>query len=84
MARKSDGRLTQRGWHGKRYYRCVVCLNVMRVPRIGVVAEHCGKLMKFLTDVEARELIEGRKKGQRMKAKVASFVAGAGWPRRMR
>jgi len=66
------------GEHGKRYAQCRVCLRVLkwgeRARTLGSWSApfpHCGKPVKFLRDVEAREIVEGRKKGKRMKAIIA-------------
>jgi hypothetical protein len=49
-----------------RYYRCVG--DCRRVMRTASAQDCCGFAAKFITDVEARELIEGRPfKGRRTK-----------------
>lgn len=71
------------GEHGKRYAQCIVCLRVLkwgtRAQTLGSYNHpflHCGKPVRFLRDTEAREIVEGRKKGMRMKAKLARVEAG--------
>lgn len=66
------------GEHGKRYARCRVCLRVLKwgakARTLGSYEQpfmHCGKPVLFIRDIEAREIVEGRKKGKRMKAIIA-------------
>lgn len=53
------------GEHGKRYAQCVVCLRVLkwgqRSRTLGSWSRpflHCEKPVKFITDVEAREIVK--------------------------
>lgn len=66
------------GEHGKRYAQCIVCKKVLkwgeRNRTLGSYERpflHCGKPTVFLRDIEAREIVEGRKKGRRMKGIIA-------------
>jgi len=66
------------GEHGKRYAQCVVCKKVLKWGERNRTTDvynrpflHCGKAVVFLKDIEAREIVEGRKKGSRMKAIIA-------------
>lgn len=66
------------GEHGKRYAQCIVCLRVLkwgeRARTLGSYNRpflHCGKPVRFLSDIEAREIVEGKKKGRRMKSIIA-------------
>lgn len=66
------------GEHGKRYAQCVVCKKVLKwgaESRTTAVYNrpflHCGKPVLFIRDIVAREIVEGRKKGDRLKAIVA-------------
>lgn len=66
------------GEHGKRYAQCAVCLRVLKWGAMARTENvynrpflHCGKRVRFLRDIEAREIIEGRKKGRRMKSIIA-------------
>lgn len=66
--------------YGKRYFLCVKCKRVFKWSRYWIEKpEHCGRVMKFLTDREARERIEGVKKGRRMKGVVDSRATKTRW-----
>lgn len=66
------------GEHGKRYAQCRVCKKVLKFGDKQRTTgdwrqpfEHCGKRVVSLRDIEAREIVEGRKKGRRMKSIIA-------------
>lgn len=66
------------GEHGKRYAQCIVCKRVLKWAAKNRTTDaynrpflHCGKAVLFLRDIEAREIVEGKKKGRRMKGIIA-------------
>lgn len=52
------------------YFLCRLCRKVLRMSRYAQ-EPHCGELPRQLTDREARSLVEGKKKGARMKSVMA-------------